>query len=306
MKNIIRIISIACFGIYTAHSMDTFDLIPQEKEVIYYSLQELQEKASHTSIDFIHGLSEFTYSKINPDTLEFFKENGNLFDNTLQPGPHVKIVDSFAIDLVTRLAWSRDGWIRLGQNSQTKQFVAFKPMEENSDEIDNIKKLNEFQGIIEYIETEDSGSITGLCFVGMHLVDGVTFYDMNSILPKINVHARYLITYNLIKELKRFIDLGMFQQDHNWKNFMITSDLNVKIIDYGAMSEDKWNVNFMPIQVSWFDLLFSKGDQSRHSPEENIKKYSLGTFMNILETIESKRPLCIVACTLVKHIPILS
>lgn len=138
----------------------------------------------------------------------------------------------------------------------------------------------------------------------MTLVDGISFGEMNKILPKINLHARYLITYNFIQELQNFINLALWQKDNNWGNFMITSGLDVKIIDFGGVSKDSWNSQLTGIPVLWFDLLFSNGDQFKFSPKPNLKNYLGGTFGNLMQQIDKNRDsYMIIAYTLCKECP---
>lgn len=224
---------------------------------------------------------------MNDKTRNFFSEHGRLLDKDSNPGPHVQIFGDFAVDTQSQLAWSRAGWIRLGQNIQTKEFIAFKPLVElESDEIAEVKWLRGFKmykGSIKHFGDRASRfKNANLYFVGMDLVDGVTFKHLNDLLPKINIHARYLIIYNLIKTLEDFQKRSISQKDMNPGNVMICFNFDVKIIDFG----DLQNVVPYSINTKLFNQIFSDGPLSRFgSSSGNTRKYSHGTFENLLKYI---------------------
>lgn len=121
MNYYIRLFILSCLIPSITYSMDHGEITSNYEGIMYESLAELKEKALQTEIRFIYQLSEFTYDKIKPETLEFYKAHGNLVDHNGYPAPNVTIIDKFAIDLKSELPWSRLGNLRLGQNIETKE-----------------------------------------------------------------------------------------------------------------------------------------------------------------------------------------
>lgn len=297
MKVLIKILCISFLGISTAISMD----IPEDDftDSTYHSLAELQNKASTSKIKFIHNLSEFTYSKMNNEVLEFFVKRGGLVDESFNPAPHVKVVGDFAIDTKSLLYRSRFGGVRLGQDIVTKQFLAFKPVLRivndveacYSQEANWLRQFGRFRGIIDHFDEPD------LSHVAMNLIDGLNFVEIGKrgLFGKINHHARYLIAYNLVKAFEDFKERSIKQCDRMDSNFMVSANFDAEIIDFEwlqrtdleEMQEQESNrPKFFTSMISKIFLADSMGNISNNISD--IKKYRQGTFEKLIEFIGNK------------------
>jgi hypothetical protein len=257
------------------------DLIAHDST--YASFEELRQKALAHTIEFHHGVSEFTLSKINEETKSFFMMQGGLIDGEGQPGPNIQIIDNFAIDMASSLARSRSGPIRFGQNIKTREFVACKPFRRSyqPDKIPDVhfsSALGTYRGILDHPESDRQ-------YLALELVDGIDFFSLYLMVPKINHHARFLIAYNLIRSLEDLSLKHIVQRDDRPDNLMVSaSNFDVKIIDYGSMSQQ---VDGLRVWYSLTPLTLIFTDELGEELGEHREKYQHGTFKDFWEFIEN-------------------
>jgi len=296
-------------AISMAYEMET--PVGQSREVVqdfshnssYSSLADLKEKSSvNNDIKFLHQLSEFTYSKMKPDLLGYFKQYGGLVDSDSNPGPGVKIVENFAIAPKSMIYKLRFG-ICLGQDIKTKEFLAFKLVLRAQDhlypagnlrEIHWLKEFNRFRGILDAkgidMEGVEEHEKPEFYYIAMSLVDGLNFSELSKLTNKITPHVRYLIAYNIVATFRDFTERSIQQCDVIGSNFMVcASDFDFKIVDFGWMEQK--TSDYTPRRAYfWADLftkIFCTGSDENISIS-NLKAYQHGPFEKLLKFIEER------------------
>jgi hypothetical protein len=250
---------------------------------VFNSLSELKNESFNSKITFYHGLSEFTFQKLNKEIQDFFMENQGFIDNRGNLGPNIKLHNNFAIDTVSEFAEAKDGIVRIGQDLNTRKFIIFKPVAIDSDsttqETSILNELERFQKVISHHEDESLG------FLCMDFIDGVTFRNIKQLSDKINDSARYLISLNLAKEFEFFQKHHVLQQDNNFNNFIIdVRNFDVKIIDYERCDISKGNY-FISNLAGLFDCVFSKFANRHEEYAHKMDSYAHDAFQGFLTKI---------------------
>jgi hypothetical protein len=248
----------------------------------YDSLSDLKSKAQST-VTFMHNLSCFSIWRMSESTREFFMKHGNLFDSSGNVPQNVTVAGDFAIDVKSWIGDAHSGNVLLGQHMKTGKFLAFKAIsaiDESENEIEQLSVCNRYYGVANLSSVDSlSGLIKITKYFALDLVDGVTFHDFRQrMLPHINKHTQYLITYNFVKEIGYFDSLNLQQIDQNLKNFMVDArDWSVKVVDFDNVTpfsgpiNGKWDAH----GKLWF-IFNSK-----------LNGHTFGSFRNLLEVISS-------------------
>ncbi len=260
--------------------------LPENSDYYYASPQELVKKATDTKITYNHGLPSFTVCNMGEGMRSFFKENGKFPSEPIDCLPNVKIVNGIAIDLESNLA--EGPTVHLGQDLTTKEFLAFKRFNSinvsitDKSEIQTLQQAGIYRGIVEDKSLYAEGKPRS--FVAITLFAGLPFTKIWRLSSLINQHTRYLIAYNLIKEMERFSSLGLFQKDQQAGNFMVDfRDFSVKFIDFGRV-EKVSDANKRSYELKYlFQFIFAS------SPEDNMsksfEKSIAGSFKELFEAV---------------------
>lgn len=294
MEVLFKVLCISFLGISTAIAME---MDPDDvANSTYHSLAELKQKASTSKIKFIHNLSEFTYSKMEPGMLGSFSNQGRLVDKDSTPAPGVHVVEDFAVDTKSIIHDGEFDGVRWGHNTKTGEFLAFKTVRKktnrteacNSEEAEWLKYFEKFRGVIPHFEEPR------FSYLIMPLIDGLNFTEFKDkgLFGKINSHARYLVAYNLLEAFKDFKEKSVVQVDKNPANFMLSAaNFDVIIVDFGHLRKTD-ETGILPsacFQTSMLGDLFLADDEGKVSTNiHDIKKYERGTFKNFVEFIRNK------------------
>lgn len=268
-----------------ASSFDGEDSFLTQAPYRYDSFEDLQEKALEVNIEFIHGLSRFTVGKMSESTQTFFAAHGALTHNDHSP-ENVQIIDGFALDLKSNLAVGPTVYI--GQNIDTGDFLAFKLYSDDSAlsayEIQTLESANVYHELVTFY-TSDS-SEPSHC-IGLQLIDGFLFEDIWKLSSLINNHTRYLMAYNLIKEIERFSSLELFQVDQHGRNFMVDlSDFSVKSIDFDRVinTPDAMDRKYSLLLLCQYIFKHDRYSSMAESFTDAIK----GSFQDLFKTIKKE------------------
>ncbi|MDP3533382.1 MAG: hypothetical protein Q8S31_08875 [Alphaproteobacteria bacterium] len=195
------------------------------------NLLESSSLVNERKINFVHGLSEFTTPKMSSSSLAFFKKHGCLAVSELNKPENVEIFGSYAVDIQSALGSTKSNLnVLLGQNIETKNFYAFKHINDPSREINGLEKLNRFYEII---------IINGHNYIAIDLIDGVPITNFLKIREKCTPEVIDLLVKNLLLSLKELYTKKIWHEDLNPDNIMIdVRNWSVSFIDFDSISID--------------------------------------------------------------------
>lgn len=204
-----------------------------ETPVVNFSTQKDNDLNSQTLF------TKDLWEKIAPSTKKYLVENAFVFPMGLAGNYRCFDIDGdpIVIDFDTSLGNGRIAKIRFGQNLKTKEFLAFKAIDYDTDTIDEnnqevvaMRNLKRLRGLI-FDEQEK------IVYMAMELVNGVTLSEYywpehsNDVVHAIKLAIAYLDELEFVAESK------VSQSDKNPGNKMIDLKRNkVFLVDFAGHS----------------------------------------------------------------------